>query len=233
MPMPAKRINQLLKDLSFEKKLLGAGSLLLALSVFFPWYQDLDSFKTGDIFLGITGPLYLVGFSLFALAVINIALIVSDELGKKIPFFTLRPSSFFLASGLITFYLLMVINSIYFHNKFGVNITVKESQFGMFLAFIAASLMTIGGYLTGREKKTILKEFQERAQEPLIKIPDPVDIRKPKENLRNIAQQNIAAEDAAMQTRIDEQPELSHRSAGIQQPLSEEKKSYQPYRTDL
>ncbi len=229
--MPAKRINQLIKELPFEKKLMGAGSVLLALSVFFPWYQDLDSFKTGDVFLGITGPLYLLGISLLGLAVFNIALIVSDALDKKMPLFAVKPASFFLASGLITFYLLMAINSIYFHNKFGVNITVKESQFGMFLAFIAASLMTIGGYLSGREKKTLMKEFQEQAQESFIKIPDPVDMRKPRENLRNLSQ-NL--ENAAAQTQISDasvlQPEAEKAAAQTPTPV---KNFYQPYRSDL
>jgi hypothetical protein len=239
MLMPAKRINQLLKGLSFEKKLLGAGSVLLALSVFLPWYQDVDSFKYGYTFLGVTGPLYLAGFTLLALAIANIALIVSDELGKKIPFFNIRKSSFFMASGIFTFYLLLVINSVYFHNKFGVNITFKESQFGMFLAFISASLITIGGYLSGREKSTVLKEFREKAEESLIKIPDSSDMRKPKENLRTIARQNMPAEEPVVQTQIgiDAIARISQNEPVLAQTRHESQdesnKAYQPFRTDL
>jgi hypothetical protein len=229
--MPAKRINQLIKDLSFEKKLLGAGSVLLALSVFFPWYQDVDSFKTGDIFLGLTGPLYLAGYSMLALAVINISLIFAGEVGKKLPFLNVKPPSFFLASGLITFYLLIIINSVYFHNKFGINITMKESQFGMFLAFISASLITIGGYMSLRERSSILKDFEENTQEPFIKIPDPADNRKPKENLRNISQQNVQAEKPQTQIKMDEAPAYAKEEAVI--PATEDRKNYQSFRTDL
>jgi hypothetical protein len=230
--MPAKRIKQLFTGLPFERKLIGAGALLLALSVFLPWYQDLDSFKTGDIFLGITGPLYLLGLSLLGLAVADIAIIVSGEFGKKLPMFAVKPSSFFLGSGIAAFYLLLAINSVYFHNKFGVNITIKESQFGMFLAFIASSLVTIGGYLSGREKKVLMREFQEHAQDSFIKIPDPVDIRKPKENLRNISQQNAAATSA--QTQIDGERVLRMEpERASAQAVAEDKKFYQPYRSDL
>jgi hypothetical protein len=237
--MPAKRLNQFVKDLSFDKKLLAAGSVLLALSVFFPWYQDLDSFKTGDIFLGLTGPLYLAGYSILAMAVMNIALIVADQTGKKLPFVTFRASSFHLTSGIAVFYLLLIINSVYFHNKFGVNITVKESQFGMFLAFIAASLVTVGGYMAGREKSSLLRDFQEKTQEPLIKIPDPVDIRKPKENIRNTSFQSMKAEAQATQIKMDdglvyEKEEVAQKQVGRPAiPQNEENKNYQPFRTDL
>ncbi|MBI4231741.1 hypothetical protein HY605_00795, partial [Candidatus Peregrinibacteria bacterium] len=51
-----------LKKLAISKKLILVGSGLMVVSAFLPWYSDLDRFKIGDTFLGITGPLYLVGF---------------------------------------------------------------------------------------------------------------------------------------------------------------------------
>jgi hypothetical protein len=217
--MPVKRINQIIMDLPFEKKLLGAGSLLMAISVFLPWYEDRDSFNIGDVFLGVTGPLYLVGLTVMTLAIMNIVLIAMDSTGRKIPFGNLKTSSFFLTTGLVSFYLLMVVNSVYFHNKFGVNITLKQSQFGMFTAFISASLMTIGGYLATRERTSILKEFQQSAQESLIKIPDQQDVRRPKENLRNMNTAPVA--EPITQTQISEPEEATPQ------------KSYQSYRSDL
>jgi len=182
--MPEKRINKIITELPFERKLLGAGALLLAISVFLPWYQDLDSFKTGDVFLGLTGPTYFAGMTILALAIADMALLFIEATGKIIPLPSIKPSTFYLASGLIVFYLLLLVNSVFFHNKFGVNITSKDSQFGMFMAFIAASLITIGGYLATREKSSLLKEFQEKAQESLIKIPDPNESRKPRDITR-------------------------------------------------
>ncbi len=217
--MPEKRINQIVTSLSFEKKLLAAGSILMAISVFLPWYADRDSFGTGDVFLGITGPLYLGGLSIMVMAVMNIVLIVMDSIGRKVSLGGLQPSRFFLASGLVSFYLLMIINSVYFHNKFGVNITLKESPFGMFAAFIASSLMTIGGYLSTRERGAIIKEFQEKARESLIKIPDQSEIRRPKENLRNMNE--TPAAETVTQTQMAE-PKVARAN-----------KSYQPFRSDL
>jgi len=184
--MPTKRVSDIFKELTYDKKLLGIGSLILIASVFLPWYQDMDSFNTGDMFLGVTGPLYLVGFTLLAIGVLNLFLLVSEFSGKKVSYMPFKSSSIYLASGLFIFYALMVVSSVYFHQKFGINITVKQSQFGMFTTFIAASLITIGGYLIGRDKKTLLKEFQDEAKgkvtaEPFIKMPEQ---EKPKENIR-------------------------------------------------
>ena len=170
--MPSKSITQLFQELSFEKKLLGVGSIVMILSLFLPWYQDLDSFKTGDVFLGITGPLYFGGFSLLAVGAGNLFFMYMEINGKKMPLVNMKPSTFYFASGLFSFFMLLLINSVYFHAKFGINITLKQSQFGMFFAFIAASFMTIGGYLASRDKATLLKEFQEELeQDAFIHLP--------------------------------------------------------------
>jgi hypothetical protein len=216
--MPTKRINQLIGDLPFERKLLAVGSILMVISLFMPWYQDVDQFKTGDVFFGLSGPLYLVGFSVLALMAVNIALMISDAFGKKMPFLNIKPSSFFLASGIVCFYLLLIANSVYFHSKFGVNIAIKQSDFGMFFAFIAASLVTIGGYLASRDRATLLKEFEEQIQQPMVNMPQQ-DIRKPKENLRSMPQTNLAPQ-KLMQTQLA-------------QPEEPPKPAAQSFRTDL
>lgn len=189
--MPTQRINELLTSLSFDKKLIGVGSIFMIISLFMPWYQDRDTFNTGDMFFGMTGPLYLAGFSILVLAGFNIAYVIFDALKRKMPLLSIRPSSFFLFAGLASFYILLIVNSVYFHPKFGFNINMKQSDFGMFFAFISASLITIGGYLSGRNKVSLLKDFQQEAEavpeqrthEPLVKIPTQ-EVRKPKENLR-------------------------------------------------
>ncbi len=169
--MPKKRINQIFNELSFNKKLLAVGSLLMIVSVFLPWYQDLDSFKTGDMFLGITGPLYLAGVSLLVLSGVIPATMYLDYAGKKPWWMPTSNSPFYLAVGIFAFYMLILTNSVYSHAKFGVNITMKQTQFGMFLAFIAASLISIGGYLSMLDKKAGIKEFEESVNEPLMQVP--------------------------------------------------------------
>lgn len=217
--MPTKNVSQIFAELSFEKKLLGVGSVLLILSLFLPWYQDLDSFKTGDMFLGITGPLYLVGYSLLILAAMNVAMLFAEINGRKIPYLTVKPSAFFFATGLITFFMLLVVNSVYFHAKFGVNITLKQSQFGMFFAFIAASFITIGGYLSTRDKASLLKEFEDETRDPFMQLPK-------QEKSRESIRPNVVIEPAVDPVQIAQDVRVGA-STTI------EKKSTQPYRLDL
>lgn len=214
--MPAKRITEIVTSLPFERKIVAVGSLLMVVSVFLPWYEDRDSFNTGDVFLGITGPLYLAGISIFLMAAMNLALIVMDSIGRRAPA-GIRASRFFIIAAAASMYLLLIVNSVYFHNKFGVNITFKQSPFGMFTAFIAWALMTIGAYLCMRERTSIIKEFQEKAQESLIKVPAAQpEVRKPKENLRNLNETPAPV----MQTQMAEPEEATP-------------KTYQQYRSDL
>lgn len=169
--------------LPFAKKLLGVGLILMLVSLFLPWYQDLDSFKTGDMFLGITGPLYLAGVSLLLMVAANIALMIMEVYDRKPDFLKVKSAHVFLASGIFAFYILMIVNSVYFHQKFGVNITIKQSGFGMFFAFISASLITIGGYLAGRDRVAAVHEFEKEANADLVKAPI-IEQRKPAGGLR-------------------------------------------------
>jgi len=232
--MPTKRINQILSELSFERKLLALGSVLMIIALFLPWYKDLDSFKTGDMFLGITGPLALLGFTLLILAGINIALMVYDFLGMKLPF-SMKSSNFYLFAGISSFYLLIAVNSVYFHAQFGVNITLKQSMFGMFVAFIAASFITIGGYLAGRDKQVYLKEFEESTRETVAEMPD-TELRKPKGKIR-IGSKNEQREVLPdPETMFENQPYAGATadSRNVESaPAEEPNVPPQPFRTDL
>ncbi len=222
--MPSKSLVQIVGALSFEKKLLGIGSILLVLSLFLPWYQDLDAFKTGDMFLGITGPLYLAGYSLLIVGAANLAFLFLEMQSKKIPFLNIKYSSFFFAAGLFTFFMLAIVTSVYFHPKFGINITLKQSQFGLFFSFIAASCMTIGGYLTTRDRATLLQEFEKEARDPFIEMPKQ---EKPKESLRN----NPPSEPAAQPIPVNEK--ASENLIPEQKPKEVSKEPAQTYRMDL
>lgn len=223
--MPSKQLSQIFKELPFEKKLLGIGSILMAVSVFLPWYQDLDSFKTGDMFLGITGPLYVGGISLLIMSSLNMTLLFFEKTGGKLPYVNIKPSSFYFVSGIFAFFMLLLVNSVYFHPKFGLNITLKQSQFGMFFAFIAASFITIGGYLTGRDKATLLREFQEEAAEDEF-------IHLPKQEKANASLRNAepAQSPEEVQQHVQQQTGLGQQPAAEQ---PQEQSKPQPYRMDL
>ena len=62
----------------------------------------------------------------------------------------------------------------------------------MFMAYAAASLLTIGGYLAGRERKSLMKEFEkETREETMVNATTPLahiaeQRFKPRENLRTV-----------------------------------------------
>ncbi len=248
--MPNPRITEIIAQLPFEKKLVGMGTILMVISLFLPWYQDLDSFHTGDTFSGLTGPMYLAGFTFLVIASFSLVVMVMDYLDKKLPVFKMKTSKLHLWSGIFSFYLLFLVGSVYFHPAFGVNITLKQSGFGMFTAYAAAAFLTIGGYLEGRGKaavKTFEKETREQPvqqvqQQPVAaaKVVHPMIERKPRENLRTMQpqvppipvekQQQPSMDIAPQPDGHESQPALVGQRSS--QPVESDRK-VQPYRMDL
>ena len=226
--MPTPSITKIIAELPFEKKLAAAGSILMIVSLFFPWYQDLDSFRTGDTYIGLNGPMYFAGFTLLVLASLSLLVIITDYLDKKIPLFNVKAARFHLLTGIFSFYMLFLIGSVYFNSHFGVNITLKQSQFGMFMAYISASLITIGGYFSGRERKSIMKDFEKETREAVIKVPNP-EQRKPRENLRSAPAPAPVVQQPAMDLNVPETEQVAAT------PTQDTDSSYkaQPYRMDL
>ncbi|MFO0780943.1 MAG: hypothetical protein U0519_03615 [Candidatus Gracilibacteria bacterium] len=259
--MPNPRLTQIVAELPFEKKLVGIASILMALSLFFPWYQDVDSFRTGDTFTGLTGPMYLAGFSFLVLASVSLLFMVMDYLNRQVPLFKIKTSKFHLWSGIFSFYLLFMVGSAYFHPAFGVNITLKQSGFGMFLAYSAAALMTVGGYLEGRGRAAV-KEFEKETREPapqksvaeepvehkmekkvvhpLINHRKPRDLKQTEQPVKPVEQPSMNLEPSANEPEplmpVQQQVQTMHAAPQRQvQPISEptaERKA-QPFRMDL
>ena len=202
--MPNPRLTQIIAELPFERKIVGVGSILMLVSLFFPWYQDLDSFRTGDTFTGLTGPMYFAGFTFLVIAGLSITALVMDHFDRKLPLLKIKTARLHLVGGVVSFYLLLLIGSVYFHPAFGVNITLKQSGFGMFIAYAAAALLTLGGYLEGRGKAAIQDFENETREQQTVKIENrkqeivsggmetkvvhPMIERKPRENIRSMQQ---------------------------------------------
>jgi len=134
-------------------KMMGFGALITVVSVFLPWYRDLDSFNTGDKFIGLSGPLYLLGFLVMALALSSLALFLVRLFEGKMPKLPLSESHSHMFVGVFNLFLLLITNSIYFHSKFGVNITMKEMRFGMMLAFVGSTLVLVGGIIQNKKRE--------------------------------------------------------------------------------
>ncbi|MBA4336488.1 hypothetical protein C0416_01805 [bacterium] len=171
--MPVQRIQDKFNNLPTHQKFIGIGALITIISSFLTWYKDIDAFDRGGAYLGITGPLYLIGYVIICLSAFSLGLTILHLFERKIPSLPIKESMVYLLSGATSLFLLIIANSIYFHPQFGLNITSKEYGVGMMLAFIGAIALTTGGVMKNRESGTnrLIKEFQEEAQTPDV---DPV-----------------------------------------------------------
>lgn len=195
--MSFTRVRETFMHLPKQIKFIGIGSLILGISTFLPWYADLDSYKIGDEFLGVTGPASFVGIVILLLAGLSMWIFSCRLLGKRVPRLPVREAILHLFVSIESIFLLILTNSIFFHPKFGVNITLKESRFGMTLAFLGAAVLLIGAFLQNREE---LKRDREIGKlEPLIKL-----------------------DSAPSQMQVS--PEYSRQHSPVRQPLKEEPK---------
>lgn len=150
--MANERFIDRLKRLPLAFKVVGIGSFLTLISTVLPWYQDVDTFKTGDRFIGLSGPLYLLGFLVLSFAIASFYITAYRFFEKKLPKLPLSEAHFNIASGAMCLFLLVITSSIYFHPKFGVNITMKDMRFGMMLAFFGSALTLLGGIMQNKKK---------------------------------------------------------------------------------
>lgn len=134
-------------------QLVFGGSFLSAISVFMPWYEDLDAFKTGDQFLGITGPLYLAGLVILLASLTSFTIIGAKVLDKKLPSLPLPENNVHVFAGALNVFLLLLVNSVYFHDKFGVNIAFKDFRFGMIVAVIGNLTLLLAGFQLSRQNQ--------------------------------------------------------------------------------
>lgn len=166
--MTIARIKETFFRLPKEIKFIGAGALVLAISTFLPWYADMDSYRIGDEFLGITGPSSFVGIVILLLSGLSLWIFSYHLLERKVPRLPVREGIIHLFVAAESLFLLLLVNSIFFHPKFGVNITLKESRFGMTIAVIGAVILLVGAYLKNRDE--VAKANESGKLEPLIKM---------------------------------------------------------------
>lgn len=150
--MSKNEIIEKIKRLPTGLKLSGAGGILAFISVFLPWYSDLDVFKTGNEFLGISGPLYLSGLLILALSLVSAGIVAMKTFDKKLPKLPIEEPYLFILSGCASLFLLLLTSSVYFHSKFGVNITQKTAGIGLILCVIGSVLILAGGLLQNKKR---------------------------------------------------------------------------------
>lgn len=158
--------------LDVTHKWLLLGSAVAAIGALLPWYADLDAFGAGDRFLGVTGPLFLVGLMVLASAVFAGVWVLFPALGKRLPPLPVKDGALYMFLGIQDLLLLLVANSVFFHPKFGVNIILKKTQFGMVMAGVGVLVMIWSGYQIYKKSKTVRGVAMEEP-EPLVKMPTP------------------------------------------------------------
>lgn len=160
------------RQLPFYKKLALAGGILTVIGALLPWYQDIDKFKTGDMFLGITGPMYLAGLLVLASGA-TCALIAGIKLFKKSEIkLPLSEIQIYMALSAFSILMLVLALSVYFHPKFGINLTEKNAGIGIFFAFIGTGLTILGAF-AGLKKQEVNFDIEGEIK-PLIDIEDRV-----------------------------------------------------------
>lgn len=130
------------------------GSLFLMISLFLNWFSDKDVFRSGDTYTAINGPLYFVGLSILLMAAFNLALVVMAAMRIRLvtKMSVGSQGKLQMLAGFASMYLLVVINSVYFHPQFGLNILEKKSEIGVMVALASTVLICVGGYLCYRQK---------------------------------------------------------------------------------
>ncbi len=220
--MNTERIKNRFLALNLYSKLIVLGSFLTLISVFMPWYEDLDAFKTGDMFLGITGPLYLAGFVILLASGLALSLPLLSIFDKKAPRLPMKANHLHIAVGAMNIFLLILVNSVYFHAKFGVNIALKDSRFGMTVAFLGSALLLLAGILIEKKKVNTL-EFESGKLEPLIEIKPQAreqrDLKEQKETAHKV--------DSAL-TKFSTTDNKNNVRSGVRETLNT-----QPWRMDL
>jgi hypothetical protein len=159
--------------LSRPKKVVLVASVLTALSCLFPWYHDLSVYGVGDTYLGINGPLFLAGIFILAMNSFLALSIALPMIGKRFVKIPLKSSVAGMLAGLQSLFLLLIVNSVFYHAKFGVSISNKSPGFGMTIAMLAVLVLIGASYFLYKEESAS-KGFDEEVgrKEPLIRIPE-------------------------------------------------------------
>ncbi len=168
--MARRNIIDRIKELPSDQKIVFWGAAAMALSVILPWYSDIDAFKTGDTYFGITGPLYMIGILFLGLSGIAIATLFNYTVREKIEMIFSKLATYYMIAGGFCAFLLLLANSVYFHPRFGVNIAIKSAGIGMWIALIGVGMMIYGGYIL-RKRRERFSDMESRL-EPLIKMPE-------------------------------------------------------------
>lgn len=171
----------LFTKMNASEKALTVGAGLTVLSLFLPWYRDLDAWGKGDTFLGLTGPLSVIGLIILLGSGAVLWKMLGRMTGRKINLLE-KYDKLPLYVTVENMILFVITASIYFDPKFGVNITLKQTAFGLFLCLMGTVITGLGVYMSNREPERGEMNVFEEVEESIDRIHN--DIARRGQNLR-------------------------------------------------
>lgn len=192
--MLTRRTKNELKNLPLSDKIIGVAILFMSISVFFPWYQETDPWGGNpEQYLGISGPLYLIGWVILLISGYLLNIFLFYALKKENPKIALKIdlNLQYLIGAVIVLFFNLLNYSIYFHQKFGVNPLRKELRVGMILAFFGASTLVIASYIKYRQEFRLNKPYLSEAENLNKPVPTSSD-NLPRQSHHSIKTQNNA-----------------------------------------
>ncbi len=178
--MPNSFKTRLMKSPTVSKLVI-AGSFIAVIGVFLPWYNDIDKYGFGDMFLGISGPLYLAGIIVLLSGIASFSMIAFRLFDKPVPKLPMKEEQFYVFSSSASLTMLVLSISVFFHNSFGVSLVDKSVGVGMYLGFFGSGIVMLGAIMALRNRK--ISFDVEGNLEPLIEVNEehretqPLDMR--------------------------------------------------------
>jgi len=196
------------------QKLNFLGAVLLMGSLFLSWYSDKDVFRSGDVYTALDGPLYFVGFSMLLLCLLNLGTLIyavwRGGVSKRWSESPLGKAQMLM--GFFSMYLLIVINSVYFHPQFGLNLLSKRSEIGVMAALVATVMVCVGGYISFRKKFELPEPVMEQTKAAdVITPPKKVIEQTPKAEPAPLQLRKTAVFSAPVMAAVDPAPVLAEK----------------------
>lgn len=165
--MPKSFKTRLMK-LPTVSKLVMVGSFIAVIGVFLPWYNDIDKYGFGDMFLGISGPLYLAGIIVLLSGIASFSMIAFRLFDKPVPKLPLKENQFYVFSSSVSLTMLVLSISVFFHNSFGVSLVDKSIGVGLYLGLFGSGIVMLGAIIALRNRE--ISFDVEGNLEPLIDV---------------------------------------------------------------
>lgn len=159
--MNFRRIKHTLLRMSPEEKVIGLGSIAVAISVFLPWYQIVMSFDNAtEVTNGLGGDLGVIGFVIFLMSLMSLVSLIGENMHLPLPQFGYKREQivfFFLGQSAFLSLLTMAV-----YTKRSLEFTEAGLRFGMWVALLGSffGAMSAFALIQKTRKKEVVEYFE-------------------------------------------------------------------------